>query len=419
MVFVLAPGRWDNWLASIDLDRALASDGTDAAILSRPRATPDLDATGNGLADTPASGQPVSLAVLGRHAFVVNHSGLATPAEAQAFQHGHQGTLSVLDLDAALDPATSGTTRAIEAIIPLGLAGPVGIATTPDHRHLLVASAEARGMEDGGRSIVVVDAQTRRVVSRCTLKLRGPNLPEATGEPLPEPLPAPHPGYGRYPCPNGIAVSPLGYVVTGNGGSEDISILALDRVLGGRDDAELCRLPLSSGGFGASVSPDGRLAAVAARESMRVRAEGNRIHLFDLEGRRELASLLVGTDDPTEPTRPFMAAFTPDGRHLLASGFRTDTVTLFDVADAASGGTGLPRHLRLATPSGGPGAPRGIAITPDGRHAAVSGGRKSGPGSSVLFVLEIDPLRLAATVTGIGNETYLLGLLDRGGGSPA
>ena len=143
--FLIVSGRWDNIVSVVDLAAALdpANDGTPAAIVARVRVTPDIDADGTGRLDTPASGQPVSVAVAadGRRAYVVNHSGRATPAAAAAFQHGHPGTVTVLDLAKALDPATIGTTGAIEAIIPTGTAGPVGIALTPDGKHLVVASA--------------------------------------------------------------------------------------------------------------------------------------------------------------------------------------------------------------------------------------------------------------------------------------
>src|SRR5688500_5518490 len=134
--FLFVSGRWDNVVSIVDVLTALepANSGTSAAIVNRVRVTPDIDAAGAGAADTPASGQPVSLAVDAERglAYVVNHSGRATPAAAAAFQHGHPGTITVLDVAKALDPASNGTTKAIEDIIETGTAGPVGIALTPD-----------------------------------------------------------------------------------------------------------------------------------------------------------------------------------------------------------------------------------------------------------------------------------------------
>ena len=55
--FLLVSGRWDNTILVIDLAKAMdaANDGTQNAIVSRVRVTPDI-APG-----TPASGQPVNV----------------------------------------------------------------------------------------------------------------------------------------------------------------------------------------------------------------------------------------------------------------------------------------------------------------------------------------------------------------------
>jgi hypothetical protein len=50
-------------------------------------------------------------------------------------------------------------------------------------------------------------------------------------------------------------------------------------------------------------------------------------------------------------------------------------------------------------------------MTPDGRYAAITGGAKTGPGSSMLFLVEVPAMKLAATVTNVGNESYLLDIL--------
>jgi len=405
----------------VDLAAALdaANHGTSRAIFSRARVTPDIDA-GSGRPDTPASGQPVSLAVDQDRglAYVVNHSGRATPAEAAAFQHGHPGSVAVLDLAKALDPARAGTTDAIARIIPTGTAGPVGIAWTPDRRLLLVASAEAPGCEDGGETISVIDPAAGRVIRQIFLRVD----PLPTGE-RPEPCrrPGPHQDFGRYPNTNGIAVSALGggTLFTANGGTDDVSVVSLPRALAGEPGAELCRVPVETGPFGIAVSPDGRLVAVASRESARTGREGNTISLIDAErgiagdGGAERARIPVGTDDAATPTRPFAVAFTPDGRHVIASCFRTNTVSRVDVAAALAGRPAEEKRLHLVTSDGRPGRPRGIAVTADGRHAAITGGAREGPGSSVLFLVEIAGMTEAGCVTGVGDESYFLAMLER------
>ena len=413
---ILVSGRWDNVVSVVDLKRALdpKNDATPQAIVNRVRVTPDVDSDGDGIADTPASGQPVSIAVpkAGRFAYVVNHSGRATPAAAAAFQHGHPGVVTVLDLVAALDPGSNGTTRAIADLIATGMAGPVGIAMTPDDRYVLVTSAEAAEREDGGEEVTVIEAATRQVVRRIPLavKMNG-GMP-----PIPSPHPGPHPTYGNFPDPNGIAVG-AGYIFTANGGTDDVSVIDLKRALAGDPKAELARVPVEAGPFGLAVSPDGKLLAAASRESAQTGVEGRTISLIEI-GRAatgapdaERARVQVGTDDARVATRPFAVAFTPDGKHVLATCFRSNTVSLVDVAKALAGQPAEVKRLALATPDGGPSRPRGVVITPDGRYAAITGGAKTGPGSSMLFVVEVASMKVVGRVTQVGNESYLLDIL--------
>jgi DNA-binding beta-propeller fold protein YncE len=396
---ILASGRWDNNIAVIDVEAALdpANDATDRAVLSRPRVTPDVQGA-------PASGQPVSVLVpkSGAQAYVVNHSGVVPASAAGGYQHGHPGTVTVLDLATLRDPHADGTTAAIAGIIETGTFGPVGSAITPDGAHLLVGAAEAAGAEDGGVEITAIDRATRKVVRRIRMR-------DAGGEPCYHD--SPHADFGRFPDPNGIAVSALGtgWLLTANGGTDDVSIIDLARAMAGEEDAEVARIPVQSGGFGISVSPDQRVAAVASRESMRTGAYGNTVSLIDIAERRETARIQVGTDDATEGTRPFVAAFTPDGAHLVVTCFASDTVSLVDVASRRE-----VKRLALVDPSGGPARPRGAAISADGAWAAITGGKKTGPGSSVLWMIDLPTFTVTSRVTGIGNETYLLDILPAG-----
>ena len=47
----------------------------------------------------------------------------------------------------------------------------------------------------------------------------------------------------------------------------------------------------------------------------------------------------------------------------------------------------------------------------DGRYAAITGGAKTGPGSSVLFLVDVSTMKVAGRVTQVGNESYLLDVL--------
>jgi DNA-binding beta-propeller fold protein YncE len=400
-----------------------ARNGTPAAIISRVRVTPDIDANGSGVADTPASGQPVSVVIAAdrRFAYVVNHSGRATPAAAAAFQHGHRGTITVLDVAKALDPVNSGTMNAIEEIIETGTAGPVGIAFTPDQKHVVVSSAEAEGHEDGGRQITLINTVSRQVVRQVTQALASDSI---EFPPRPSPHAAPHATFGHFPNPNGIAVSPLngGYILAGNGGTDDVSVISLARALAGEPGAEMARVPVQTGPFGVAVSPDGRLAAVANRESARTGVEGNTISFIDIaraaagSGRAEVARIRVGTDRPEEATRAFAVAFTPDGRKVVATCFRSNTVSLVDVEKALAGAPAEERRIHMAAPDGGPGRPRGIVMLPDSTHAAIVGGAKGTSGSSVVWIVNIESLLPVTCITGVGNESYLLDILP---GPPA
>jgi DNA-binding beta-propeller fold protein YncE len=321
----------------------------------------------------------------------------------------------VLDIAKALDPANNGTTNAIQDFIETGTAGPVGMALTPDRSHLVVSSAEAEGHEDGGRRITLIDTRSRRVARQIVQAL-------ANGRPdgaRPSPHPAPHESFGQFPNANGVAVSPLdgGYILAGNGGTDDVSVISLDRALRGDAGAEVARVPVQTGPFGLAVSPDGRLAAIANRESARTGVEGNTISLIDIaraaagNSGAEIARIRIGADRDEEATRPFAVAFTPDGARLVATCFRSNTVSLVNVKKALDGAPAEERRVHFAAPDGGPGRPRGLVMLPDGAHAAIIGGAKGAPGSSLVWIVDLETLTARACVTGVGNESYLLDVL--------
>ena len=198
---LIVSGRWDNNVAIVDIEKALAprNDATPNAIISRPRVTPDVDTNGDGIVDAWASGQPIVVVVdkQVRFAYVVNHSGAATPQAADRYQHGHPGLVTVVDLAAARDPVNNGTLGAVAAFIPTGRTGPTGCGLSPDGRTLLVNCGEAAGSEDGGDEVTAIDLATRTVVQRIPLA-------QTLGHPAtgPEPHDSPHPSFGRYAEPD-------------------------------------------------------------------------------------------------------------------------------------------------------------------------------------------------------------------------
>jgi DNA-binding beta-propeller fold protein YncE len=381
--FVLVSGRWDNTVVVLDLAKALdpANDGTPNAVVNRLRVTPDIDAQGTGRADTPASGQPVNVVIppQDRFAYVVNHSGSATEAAAAAFQHGHVGTVTALDLTKALDPGNQGTMNAMAAVIPTGGFGPVGLAVTPDGRFALVSNSEGDGDEEGGRTISVIDLGSRTVVQKVTQAYGKPGFP---CPPTPLPHTGPHPTFGCFPDSNGVGISPLrgGYVFTANGGTDDVAVIDLQKALAGDPAAELARIPVAVGAWGLAVSPDGRLVATANRESARTGVEGNTISVIDVE-------------------------------KAIASNFRSNNVSVIDVRKALAGEPAEVARIPFVTPSGAPSRPRGIAITPDVRFATITGAPRGAPSSGVVWILDLASLKVVSRVTGVGNEAYLLAIL--------
>src|SRR5688572_17690287 len=158
---VLVSGRWDPWLAVVDLALALDPSfrDTDRAVIGRARVTPDVVAK-DGIR-IPGCGLPVSVAVSERRrrVFVVNHAGCALPEATGAMPHGHPGAVAVLDLDALLEGKPD---QALLALIPTETAGPVGCVLTEDEDLLLVTSAEGHGAEDGGHLITTLDIESGR-----------------------------------------------------------------------------------------------------------------------------------------------------------------------------------------------------------------------------------------------------------------
>jgi len=413
--YLLVSGRWDNTLVVIDLAKAAepGNDGTPNAIVNRVRVTPDL-APG-----TPASGQPVNVALSPdrRFAYVVNHSGAVTTKAAADFQHGHAGTVTVVNVAKALDPANNMTLNAVEAIIPTGNFGPVGLAVTADGKYALVSGSEGDGDEDGGRVITVVDLSARKALHHLELAW---GKPAFACPPKPISHAGPHAGFGCFTDTNGVVISPRhgGVAFTANGGTDDVSVIDVTKIVANAPGAELARIPVGTGPWGIAVSPDGAWIATANRESARVDQEGNHISLINVDkavtGAKdaEAARLIVGTNNPSAASRPFGVAFTPDGKTLLVSNFRANNLSFVDVEKALSGGLGAEvGRLPLATPDGKPSRPRGIAITPDGKYAAITGAPRGEPGSGVLWVIDLAQRKVVGRVTGVGNETYLLALL--------
>ena len=416
--YLLASGRWDNSVIVIDVEKALlpANDATPNAVVNRLRVTPDIDANGTGKPDTVASGQPISVVISAdqRRAYVSNHSGQSTPAQTALFQHGWPGTYTVVDLTKALDPANNGTLRAVEGYIDGKNNGATGFAITSDQKYAVVAASESLNSEDGGRTIGIVDLATNTVIRQVQQAFGKPGF---ACPPNPLPRSSPDPRFGCFAATNGVTVSPLGggTIFTANGGTNDVSVISLEKALANDPGAELARIPTQTGGFGISTSPDGRLVALAAREDMQTGKEGNTISILDVAkalsapATAEVARVRVGTDDPAVGTRPFVAAFTPDGKRIVVTHFRTNNISIVDVEKALAGQPSEIKRLALATPDGQPSRPRGVTFTSDGKYAAITGAPRTTANSGVVWLVNLETYAVAGRVTQVGNESYLIG----------
>jgi DNA-binding beta-propeller fold protein YncE len=381
--YAFVAGRWESTLTIIDVDAALA--GKDAIVGRLPTSM------------SGACALPVSIEidrVRGR-IFVVNHGGRATPDAVARMPHGHAGTIAVLDLERAL----AGRTDALISEIDAGGHGAVACALTPDGNHLLVTLAEGAGTEDGGCAIAVFDAETLELKTRCLMAHYG-----AASQ-----TPSPDISFGAFPNPNGIAIAKqAGLVFTANGGSNDVSVLRLDALVAGEADAEIGRINVPSGPFGLSIDPKERYLVTADREDARTGQLGNTVSLIELSS----------ADTPAEAsvisahvgTRPFVPVFSPDGRKIYVTCQATGTLSEVDADAALLKNPAAERHLTLVHPAGAPASPRGLAISTDGSLLAVSGGAKSGPATGVVWFISAENFAVRASVTGAGNEPYLIAM---------
>ena len=213
------------------------------------------------------------------------------------------------------------------------------------------------------------------------------------------------------------------YLFTANGGTDDVSVIDLERALAGHRTPEIARIPTQIGPWGITTSPNGRWVVAANRESQRFAFEGNTISIIDVENPTvEAARVRVGTSDPNVQTRPFIPSFTPDGRFIIVPNFRANNVSIVDLALALEGDAGaevarIPL-VRPRDPDGQvrPARPKGSAVTSDGRYAVISGGPRVATvpffPSGTVWVIDLRERAVVATVTGVGNDPYGLALVE-------
>jgi DNA-binding beta-propeller fold protein YncE len=436
--YILATGRRDPRMYAIDLRLALRpeNNNTPNAIVSRSKVALDrLD--GRPLGD-PGN---VVISEDRRTAYVVNHHGAIDNAEFN--QHGGRGNIAVMNIARMLKRKHDNTAEALERNIDTGGFGSLGLQLLPDT--FVVGNAESHLTEDGGNRISFVDRKTGSLRGQVELltgranatcpafpvPLVSPSGPPTFAQPFlqpngtysPVPLLSPHPNWGCFPDTNGIAIGRGSdgkrYLVTANGGTEDVSVVDLEAALSGNKTPEIMRIPVQTGPFGIVASPDGRWVVSANRESQKMAFEGNTISIIDVDRARqghaaaEVARVRVGTDDPNGQTRPFLPSFTPDGREIVVPNFRSDNVSIVDFASLTE-----VARIPLTRPADPDGVvrnarPKGSAVTADGRYAVISGGPRLNQfdASGTVWVIDLRSRRVVATVTGVGNDPYGLAVV--------
>lgn len=442
--YAFVAGRRDSNVTVVDIGRALdpANDGTPNAIVSEAKLAPDADGRPRG--------DPANIIVSrdGRIAIAVNHAGNVEQSAIASFTHGWLGSLSVLDVKKALDPANNLTTNALLANFSTGAYGAVGVVMSADGKYVVVSHSESEVKETGGRELTVIELATGKLVHAFKTALgtggRIPNQPgyscaEEAAEPSKVPRTYPNPNVGCFTETNAMGVA-RGHLFTANGGTDDVGVINLDRLLAGGAFAEVARIPVGVGPWGMDISPDESLVTVANRESGEFSQfnnlvdprEGRTISILGTDraiaGRSDavLATVVVGTDDRNHDpftedsatvSRPFFPKFTPDGHEILVTNFRTNSVSVVNVELALAGSPMAEvARIPLTRPvdSDGvqrPARPKGIAITPDGRYAVVSAGaRNSLPTAGSLLVIDIALRKQVAAVTGVGNDPYMVAI---------
>jgi DNA-binding beta-propeller fold protein YncE len=430
--FILATGRRDPRIYAIDFNAALKSrNPTPNAIVSRSKVLPDrLDGTPLG---DPAN---IVLSENKRTAYVINHHGAVNNAE--FLQHGGRGSVSVMDVKTMIDATFDNTDRALEQSYDSGYFGAVGLLLLP--QLLLVSHSENWLTEDGSNRISLIDRNTGGLRGQIEMALDHPphpcpDFPVPFVSPTPPPvvpLLAPDPGFGCWPNPEFLALGRGSdgktYLFSGNAGTNDVSVMDLQKALDGEPVVEVApRIPLQAGPFGIKASPNGKLIAVTARERADIDFEGNTISIIDVDLARmgspnaEVARVQVGTDDPNGQTRPFTLAWTPDGREIIVANYRSNNVSIVDIKRALAHDpkAEVARIPVIRPPETDgtvlPGNPKGTAVTANGQYAVVSGGPRLDPNaapSGTVWIINFRSRAVVATVTGVGNDPYGLTILE-------
>ena len=433
---ILASGRRDPRIYAIDLNAALKpeNNNTPNAIISRSLVSPRR-------LDGALLGDPANIVLSSDQstAYVMNHHGSIVNAE--FLQHGGRANISIMDVKKMLRREFDNTDAAVLKIVDAGWFGGVGLIVLPDV--IIASTSEGWLGQDGSNRISLIDPKTGGVIGQIQMALVGPGTrqlnPSCAAFPVPFVSPTPPPvtysylgpshAFGCWPNPQFIALGKgsdgKAYLLSGNGGTEDVSVMDLQKALTGSPVVEAApRIPVQAGPFGIAASPNGKFVAVTARQNNRTGVEGNTISIIDVDLARqglpgaEAARVQVGTDGAGAQARPFSVAWTPDGKEILVANTRVNNVSIIDVGLALAHKPGAETaRIALTRPDGAPARPKVVAITIEGRHAVVTGGDDTLAASptdptGMVYVIDLGSRSVAAQITKVGIDPYGLTIVD-------
>jgi DNA-binding beta-propeller fold protein YncE len=438
--YAFVTGRRDPRIYAIDISAALkpANNNTANAIISRNWVGPKrLDGM---LLGDPAN---IVLSQDGKLAYVMNHHGQVSNSE--FLQHGGRASVSVMDVQKMLQKASDNSDKAVVKVMDGGWFGGVGLLPLNKPDLLFTSASEGWLTEDGSNRITIIDPKSGAFVGQIQMAVTGPGtrqlhpgcpeiqVPFKSGPPPANVYLSPSKEFGCWPDPESLALGKgsdgKSYLFSGNAGTEDVSVMDLDKALKGETSVEVApRITVQSGPFGIAASPDGKLIAVTARESnLEDDNEGNTISIIDVDLARqgkpgaEAARVQIGTDDPKGLGRPFAVAWTPDGKDIVVANFRTNNVSIVDVAMAIAKKPGAEvARIPLTRADKEPARPKGIAVTADGHYAVVAGGNNTIKASTTnltgtAFIIDLQKKAQVATVANIGIDPYGVAILNKTG----
>jgi YVTN family beta-propeller protein len=293
----------------------------------------------NGTRAAPTRGFAAVLAIT----LAMGLASMASPAAAPfAYVANGVGTVSVID--------TATNPPFVTATVPVGTL-PVGVAVTPDGKHVYVTNAFSNNVSvirtaanmvvatvpvgtfpfgvavtpDGTHAYVTnSNSNTVSVIATAT-KTVVATVPVGTN-------------------PGGVAVTPDGtHAYVANSNSNTVSVIRT------ATNTVVATVPVGTFPFGVAVTPNGKHAYVTTSQS-------NTVSVIRTASNTVVATIPVGS-------APFRVAVTPDGKHVYVTenSIDGDDVSVIDTAT---------NTVVAVVPLSG--SPSGVAVTPDGAHVYVA-----------------------------------------------